>query len=163
MSARTRLEDRLVRHRAWVMMGVLILALVAVGLSGIASKNKDGGGSSADRPQVVFGATVQEGPDASVLTYTNGWVATAGTASIAVYAGSQDFRRGNGVLVVLRTIEGRQTLRQLVLHGAGAVTLLRPPNAQTEAQAFQQTLRFVTASGQTGTLSLNGDRVLLSG
>jgi len=162
MTGPTGLEDRLIRHRAWVVMGVLVAALVVVGLSGLGRNGTGGGGASADRPRVTFGATVKEGPDASILDYTNGWVAAAGATSIAVYAGSEQAHHGNGLLVLWRSVQGRQTLRQLVLRGTGPVTLLEPPHDQTEAQALRATLHFVTANGQTGSLALANEQVSLT-
>ncbi len=51
----------------------------------------------------------------------------------------------------------------MIVHGSGAVTMLRPVRPATEDAAFQTTIHFVTANGATGTLDLGADKVTLSG
>jgi len=156
------LQDRLIRHRAWVVMGVLVLALVAVGVTGLGAKKKVGGVTSADRPRVVFGSAVTQAPPSSVLVLTNGWVATVGAISVAVYAGSQAAHHRNGLLVIALKTGSERRQRSVVVRGAGAITLLRPPTVDSEQAAEQATLHFVTANGDSGSLNLSNDRVSLT-
>lgn len=142
------------RRNNWIVALVLVVTVIAVGL--IAAK------PSGRRPRVAFGATVEQLGATSDLVYTNAWVATSGSRSVAVYAGSQRFNRRNGLFVIMRQRHQRQTLTRVVVHGSGAVTLLRPGRPATEDAAFQDTLHFVTASGTTGALDLSNDRVALA-
>ena len=143
---------------------MLVVAVVAVGLlAGHSGANKPG----ALAPRVGFGANIQP-PAASggYLEYTNGWMAVSGDHLIGVYAGSEATRRQNGLLVIRRGVTNTPNgikKKTVVLHRAGAVTLLRPAPPATEDAAFQTTLHFVTANGATGTLNLATDKVTLSG
>lgn len=146
------------RHRNWVVAGVLVVAVVAIGL--IAGHGRQGG---ADRPRVSFGSQVQKLGATSQLIYTNGWVAASGRQSIGVYAGRQSFNPRNGLFVIVRRAGGgHQRLADVVVRGSGSVTLLRPAPPLNERAALTATLHFVTANGATGTLDLSGDRVSLS-
>lgn len=153
--------DALVRHRAWVVMGV---ALIVVVLAVTVAPRKGRQPTAAGRPRVVFGSQVQKPGATSRLVYTNGWEATSPQQSIAVYAGRQALTPRNGLFVILRrTGDGHRRLADVVVRGSGSVTLLRPATPATEQQALTETLHFVTANGATGTLDLSGDRVSLSG
>jgi hypothetical protein len=99
----------------------------------------------------------------SRLIYTNGWTATSGAQTVAVYAGRERFNQRNGLFVILRATSGRRRAASVVVHGSGEVTLLRPATPASEQSAFTETLHFVTANGGTGTLNLSGDRVSVSG
>jgi hypothetical protein len=154
--------DRLVRHRAWVVMAaVFVSAILAVAL-GKGTKNGAvrGGG---DIPRVSFGSGVQKAGATSRLIYTNGWTATSGAEAIAVYAGRDRINQRNGLFVILRATAGRRRGATVVVRGSGSVTLLRPTTPDSEQAAFTATLHFVTANGGTGTLNLSGDRVSVSG
>lgn len=142
------------RNRNWIVASVLIAAVVAA--AAIDSRSKPAG--TAQTPRVQFGPEVRQEPSVMLLNYTNGWVARAGTDDVGVYAGSQAKDHGNGLLVTVRTVAGRRSSHSVVLRGTGAVTLLKPARPATEADALQATLRFVTASGATGTLDL-GDGI----
>ncbi len=160
MNEPTGLQDRLIRHRAWVVMGVLVAALIVVGVVGIGRKAR--GGTSATRPRVAFGSGVGRPPSASILDYTNGWVVGAGTDAVAVYAGSQAAHPSNGMLVIALTAGSHRRLRSLVVRDSGPITLLRPPTVDSEQAAGQATLHFVTANGDTGSLGLDRDQLSLS-
>jgi hypothetical protein len=152
------------RNRNWVLAGVLVLAVVAAGI--IAGHGRQG---AVDRPRVSFGSRVsfasgvQKLGATRQLIYTNGWVATTGQQSIGVYAGRQRLNPRNGLFVILRqTGRGHQRRADVVVHGSGTVTLLRPAAPATEQAAYGATLHFVTANGGTGTLELGGAHVSLS-
>lgn len=148
------------RHRNWVLAGVLVLAVIAAGVLAGHGKGPNAGG--AGQPRVSFGSQVQPLGATSDLVYTNGWVASLGTEAIGVYAGAQRSRRRDGLLVIMRNHASGQRIARLVVPGSGAVTLLRPARPTSEDAALQETLHFVTANGGTGTLELSGDRVALS-
>lgn len=155
--------ESLARHRAWIVMGVvLIVAVLAVTL-GKRTRNgtvHSGGGA----PRVGFGPQVQKPGATSRLIYTNGWEATSAERRIGVYAGRESSSPRNGLLVILRqTHDGNRRLTSVVVRGSGAVTLLRPARPASEQQAFTETLHFVTADGATGTLDLSSDRVSVNG
>ena len=152
--------EAVVRHRATVVMAVVVLMVVLATLVAGKSKNAAGG---AGVPHVVFGAQVQKLGAGSQLTYTNGWIASTAKQLIAVYAGRASVQPRNGLFVILRRTGGRQKLTSVTVPGSGAVTLLRPSPPATEQAAFAATLHFVTANGATGTLSLSGDSVKLGG
>jgi hypothetical protein len=150
------------RYRSLVLAGVLVAVVVATGLlAGRSGPNKPG----THRPRVSFGAQVEQLGATSDLVYTNGWVASSGTQAVGVYAGSQRFDRRNGLFVIMRQTgnSSRQKLTRVIVHGSGAVTMLRPAPPATQDAAFQTTLHFVTANGGTGTLDLSNDKVSLSG
>lgn len=153
--------DALVRHRAWVVMGVVLIVVV---LAVTVAPKKGRQPTAAGRPHVVFGSQLQKLGATSQLVYTNGWEASSGQQSIGIYAGRQALAPRNGLFVILRrTREGHQRIANLVVRGSGSVTLLRPATPATEQQALTETLHFVTANGATGTLDLSSDRVSLSG
>lgn len=152
--------DALVRHRAWVVMGVVLIVVV---LAVTVAPKKGGQPTAAGRPRVAFGSQVQKLGATSQLVYTNGWEASSGQQSIRVYAGRQTLTPRNGLFVILRRTREGQRVANLVVHGSGSVTLLRPATPATEQQALTETLHFVTANGGTGTLDLSSDRVSLSG
>jgi hypothetical protein len=136
---------------------VLVVAVILAAL--VAGRQRSGEGGS--RPAVAFGPQVQP-TVAAAVNYTNGWAASSGSALVGVYAGAQRANYRNGVLLIARVTGGHRHLRTLVLHGSGAVTLLRPPVPVSETAAFSATLHLVTASGSTGTLDLSGDGISLS-
>lgn len=153
--------ESLVRYRAWVVMGVVLIAVVvAVSLAG---RGRGPKGAGADRPRVSFGSQVAQPRATGDLVYTNGWVVSSGAQSIGVYAGGQGSDRRNGLIFVKRQTAGSQRIARLIVHGSGAVTLLRPALPATERAAMGETLHFVTGNGATGTLDLNGDSVSVSG
>lgn len=143
------------RYRNWVVSGVLIVVVIVAGIVAAGPK------SSGPRPRVSFGAQVQPA-SGSTINHSNGWTAAIASRSIAVYAGSQKLAPRNGLLIVARIASGHRRLRTFVLHGSGAVTLLKPPAPKSEDDAFAATLRFVTANGATGVLDLSDDREALS-
>jgi hypothetical protein len=147
-----------VRNRNWVLAAVLVVAVLAAG----AIFGRSGRSGGVQAPSVRFGATVEPAASSALLNYTNGWVATSGAQAIGIYAGSQAAQRGNGLFVIVRTTKSGQRITRRVLHGAGAVTLLRPSPPANETAAFAETLHFVTASGATGALDLGDDRVTLN-
>ena len=148
------------RNRNWFLAGVLVLAVIVAGLLFGHGRRLSGAGGE---PHVSFGSQVQQPGAASELVYTNGWVASSGPQSIAVYAGRQRSNPRNGLFVILRRRGGgHQRLADVVVRGSGIVTLLRPPAPATEQAAYGATLHFVTANGGTGTLALGGDRVALN-
>ncbi len=136
------------------MVGAVLVA------GAIFGKSRQSGDVRA--PSVRFGAKVQPAASPGLIDHTNGWVATSGEEAIAVYAGSQAKRHTNGLLVIARTTHAGRRITERVLRDTGAVTLLRPAPSNTESAALTATLRFVTASGDTGTLNLAGDTVTLS-
>ena len=145
------------RGRNWVVAGVLVVVVIAAAT--LAGHSKPRG----PRPRIAFGAKVEQLGATGDLVYTNAWVAGSGTQFIGVYAGSQMFNRQNGLFVILRqTRSAHQRISRVVVHGTGAVTLLRPAVPANEAAALTATLRFVTASGSSGTLDLSDDSVSLS-
>lgn len=144
------------RGRNWVLAGVLVVAVIAAGL--LAGHPKRDSGA---QPRVAFGASVQP-TSAALMNYVNGWTASDGSESIGVYAGSQRSHRRNGIFVIARLKGSHQRVKSLVVKGSGSLTLLRPARPDSEAAAYQGTLRFVTASGATGTLDLSSDSVTLS-
>ena len=146
------------RNRSWVVAAVLVVVVVAAGLG--LGKSKHPAGATA-RPTIAFGSRVQPMP-ASRLDYTNGWTASAGRELVGVYAGSERNRRDNGLLVIARSNGGGRRFKLVVLHGTGAITLLKPPRPPTESAAFQETLRFVTANGALGTLDLGDNSARVS-
>jgi hypothetical protein len=146
------------RSRNWIVALVLVVAVVAVATLAGHSKPSD---TTGKRPVVAFGSRVGHTPSSATLRFTNGWSASSGAYSIAVYAGAQSTRARNGLLVIRRGRTGKEHLRSVVLPGAGAVTLLRPAPVQNETAAYNATLRFVTASGGTGTLNVADGKVSL--
>ena len=153
--------DSLIRYRAWVVMGVVLIAVVAAGI--LAGHRKGPKGAGADRPHVSFGSQVRQPGATSDLVYTNGWVASSAAETIGVYAGGERSNRRNGLIVVRRQTGGSQRIRRVVVHGSGPVTLLRPAPPASERAALGETLHFVTGNGATGTLDLARDGVSLSG
>jgi hypothetical protein len=154
--------DAVVRYRAAVVMGVLVLVVVLAVTFGKGSKNGSGSGGNGI-PKVEFGAQPPRLGTNAQLTYTNGWAASVGTQTIAVYAGREAANPRNGLLVIARRTGRRLRRTSVTVRGSGALTLLRPAAPASEQAAFGETLPFVTASGATGTLALNGDGVKLSG
>lgn len=152
--------DAVVRHRAAIVMGVVVVVVVLATLLGKGSRN-GGGQNTAGVPRVTFGAQVRRLAATGRLTYTNGWTATTGTETIGVYAGRDAANTRNGLLVIVRQSGGHRRLTNLSVRGSGALTLLRPPPPASEQAAFATTLRFITANGGTGTLALSGDSVKL--
>ncbi|MGH2862837.1 MAG: hypothetical protein ACRDLT_15225 [Solirubrobacteraceae bacterium] len=152
--------DSLVRYRAWIVMGVVLVAAIAAGL--LSGHRRGPQGAAVDRPHVSFGSQVHQLGASSDLVYTNGWVARGGAQTIGVYAGARRLNRGDGLFVITRGNRGRQKLARVVVHASGPVTLLRPAIPATEDDAVAETLHFVTANGGTGTLDLSGDGVKLS-
>ncbi len=154
----------MVRNRNWVLAAVLVGAVVLAAAFG--SRSKSTTDARAPGPQVHFGAHIQPpaGSDGS-LQFNNGWIVASGTQAIAVYAGSAPGNRQNGLFLVQRhsgnEAQPRKT-RTIVVHGSGALTLLRPPTPASESAASQTTLHFVTANGATGTLDLANDKLALS-
>lgn len=149
----------LIRNRNWVLAAVLVGAVMAATLVA----RRHGSGAPGASVRVAFGARVRPPRTVRQLLSTNGWVAASGRQSIGVYAGGQAGSHQNGLLVIARRTGGRQRIAQLVVHGSGAVTLLRPPRPASESEALGATLRFITANGATGTLDLSSDRVGVSG
>ncbi len=154
--------DAVVRYRAAIVMSVLVLVVVLAVTFGKGSKNGSGSGGNGI-PKVAFGAQVRQLGATAQLTYTNGWVATAGAQTIAVYAGREAASPRNGLLVIVRRTGRHLSRTSVTVRGSGALTLLRPTPPASEQAAYSETLRFVTANGATGTLALNGDGVKLSG
>ncbi len=152
--------DSLVRYRAWIVMGVVLVAATTAGL--LAGHGKRPQGAALDRPHVSFGGQVRQPGATSDLVYTNAWVAASGTQTIAVYAGGQRSNHRNGLLVIVHGTGADRRLTRVVVHGTGSVTLLRPAIPATENAAYAETLHFVTANGGTGMLDLSGDGVTLS-
>lgn len=146
------------RYRAAIVMGVALIVVVLATVLFGKSRNSVGAGV----PRVAFGAQVGQLAAPSQLTYTNGWSATAGGDTVAVYAGAQSANRDNGLFVILRRSGRHQQLRSVTVHGSGSLTLLRPPSPNSEPAALTETLHFVTANGGTGTLGLSDDSVKLS-
>jgi hypothetical protein len=147
-----------VGNRNWLVAAVLVCAVIVAGLISHSSKQVE----SAGVPSVQFGPTVKPAASPSLLDYTNGWAATIGNQAIGVYAGSHASNHTDGLFVIVRTNNDRQRTTQKLLHGSGAVTLLRPSPVKSQASAQGATLRFVTASGNTGTLNLSSDTVRLN-
>jgi hypothetical protein len=144
---------------------VLVVVVIAAALgAGRTRRTVDrvpagvGGGQAT----VSFGSGVQQIPGPAGLDYTNGWVASSGAADIGVYAGSAPNDRANGLLVVARTSGGKQVIRNFLLRGSGAVTLLKPSRPAAESAAWRETIRFVTANGAVGTLDLATSTLALS-
>ena len=152
----------LVRYRAAVVMSVVVVVVVVATVLFGKGKNSAGGGG-AGVPRVEFGAQVQRLGGTGRLTYTNGWSATAGGDTVAVYAGRETRDARNGLFVIVRRIGRHPKLTRVTVHGSGSVTLLRPASPVSEQAASAETLHFVTANGGTGTLSLSSDSVKLSG
>lgn len=151
------------RHRAPLLAAVLVV--VVVGLALVAGRRKppvaSGHRVPAARLAVAFGASVDQFGAAAQLALTNGWVVTSGAGVLAVYAGSERNDRKNGLIVILRRSHaGTRRLSVRPLRGTGPVTLLRPPAPVSYAAALGEKLRFVTASGQSGTLVLLSGRVV---
>lgn len=158
-------DSWLARRRNLILAGALVVAVIATSLVAGRSGSHDEG---ATRPQVSFGAHIQPpaGSNGS-LPFNNGWIASGATSShaVAVYAASQPSNRQNGLFVIQRETGNRLQpwkTRTILIHGSGALTLLRPAQPATESQAFDATLHFVTGSGATGTLDLSTDKVSLS-
>ncbi|MGC9219736.1 MAG: hypothetical protein ACP5H2_00105 [Solirubrobacteraceae bacterium] len=151
-------DETLIRNRAWVMMGVLVV--VVVGASLLAGLR----GQPGARPHVAFGSLTTTRGLGRGDVFVNGWSATGEGRRIRVAAGSLKADPRVGVLVVFFTPAAgeRERHRTFTLAGSGTVTLLRPPNPLSEALAFDTTLRFVTANGQAGTLNLATLSVALS-
>ncbi len=149
-----------VRNRNWLLASALVVCVILASV--LFGHSKQAGG---DQPRVIFGAQVEQLGATSDLVYTNAWAASSGTHSIGVYAGSQRFDRPNGLFVIVRqTGNGSdQKVSRVIVHGSGAVTMLRPATPATEDAAFQTTIHFVTANGATGTLDLGTGKVSLSG
>jgi hypothetical protein len=163
MTGGTALEAWLIRHRAWVVMGVLVVALVVVGVTGIGAKGTSGGASSASRPRTVFGSRVAPPVPSRGLAMVNGWTAMDAGEVVGVYAGSEPADHQNGLLEIERTVGRRIRVYSIVLPRTGPVTLLKPPTVDTMLAAEQATLHLVTADGGLGTLNLVNDRVSLAG
>lgn len=137
---------------------MLVAVVIATGL--IAGKSKT---PVTGAPTLIsFGANVKLPPSSSKLNYANGWIATTSANGVGVYAGSQTDNHNNGMLLIARTQSGKRTFHAVVLHGSGAVTLLKPATPDTEAAALRESVRFVTANGGVGTLNLSGDKASLS-
>lgn len=149
--------------RALIVPVVLVVLVVAAALGAGRSKpTKSGQNLTGPRPTVAFGTQLEQIPSPAGLDYMNGWAASAGRRQIGVYVGSAASNHHNGVLSVARLTPGKQRFRSFVLHGSGPVTLLPPPRPVSEAAAWNQTIRFVTANGGAGTLDLATDKVTLS-
>ena len=146
---------RAVGNRNWLVAAVMVAAVIVAGAIFHKSKQAE----SAQAPTVQFGPRVRPAASASLLDYTNSWVATSGGQAIGVYAGSLASNHTDGLFVIVRTSGDRSRTTQKLLHGSGAVTLLRPPLVKSQAAALSATLRFVAASGNTGTLNLSNDTV----
>jgi hypothetical protein len=159
MTSRTELEAWLIRHRAWVVMGVLVVALVVVGVAGIGGS---GASSPALRPRTVFGGRVVPPVRSSRLAMVNGWTVLDVGEVVGAYAGSEATVRQNGLLEIERTVGNRIRVYSIVLRGTGPITLLKPPTVDTMLAAEQATLHLVTAVGELGTLNLANDRVSLT-
>jgi hypothetical protein len=144
--------------RAWLVPIVLVVVVVAAALGGGKSHQTRPTGSAT----VAFGTQFEQTPSAAGLDFINGWVVSSTADDIAVYAGSQTSDSTNGLLVVVRTSGAKQRSRNLVLHGSGPVTLLRPSVPSDESVATAETIRFVTANGSLGRLDLSDDKVSLS-
>ncbi len=138
-------DESLLRHRSWLVATTLVVVIVAISL--LAGRSRAHG----PRPAVSFGAQVRPAAG-SGLTYTNGWLAVSGSERVAVYAGREAADRGNGLLLIERSLGAQAGTRRVPIAGVGAVTLLRPAVPPTEAAALHAELRFVTASGASGTL-----------
>lgn len=152
-----------IRYRAWIVMGVALVAVVVVGV--LSGHGKGQKGAAIDRPRVSFGFQVRQpggGSDLGGLVYTNAWTVSSGAQTIGVYAGGQRSSRRNGLFVILRRSGHRQQRARIVVHGSGSLTLLRPAIPATEDAALVETLHFITASGGSGTLDLSSDSVKLS-
>jgi hypothetical protein len=146
------------RSRYWILWLVVVVVVIATAL--IAGKGSGRGG--AQRPRVIFGANVST-PSVSAINDVNGWVASDGTDSVGVYAGSQKTAAHNGMFVIVRISGTREHNKALVTRGTGSLTLLRPAAPDSESAAAAATLHFITANGATGTLDLASDRVSING
>jgi hypothetical protein len=144
--------------RVWIVPFVLVVVVAAAALGAGKSKHARSSGAAT----VLFGTRLEQTPSAAGLDFINGWVVRSTADDIAVYAGSQTSDSTNGLLVVVRTSGGKQRSRNVVVHGSGPVTLLRPSAPSTESVAAAETLRFVTANGSLGKLDLSDDKVVLS-
>lgn len=152
--------DAVVRHRGWlVMLVVLVVVILAVVLGRRSAHHELATGQPA---QTRFGPLVPLAPTVRGLAYTNGWMVAADTGRerLEVYAGSRAAHRDTGLLVIVRTdARGRRRTRTVMLRGSGPVMLVAPPAALTTTAAADATVRFLTASGRSGTLALASDRV----
>jgi hypothetical protein len=150
---RPAVVDGLIRHRNWVVSGVLVVAVMIV--VAVAANPR----GAAAGVGVRFGALLKA-PAGASINLTNAWIASSGSDQIAVYAGSQLQHPRNGLLIIMRRSSTQKLTRTpRTLPGSGAVTLLRPPHFSSEQAAGTATLNFVTASGDTGTLDLSTDAV----
>lgn len=154
--------ESVVRYRAWIVMGVVLLVAVLGGSLAAGTKSGSGRGGGGV-PAVRFGSHVAPPGSSSQLSYTNGWVASSDRQSVGVYAGAQAAHRDNGLFVILRRSGDRLKRANVVVRGSGTVTLLRPASPANAQAALTETLHFVTANGATGTLDLSSDSVSLSG
>jgi len=152
------------RYRGLIVAGVMVVAVIATGLlAGRTGSNKGGAG----KPRVAFGAQILP-PRSSgkYLELTNAWLAAIRDEAIGVFAGGQPGQRQNGVLVIRHggpNVPGGPRRRIIVVHGTGALTLLRPVTPATMDAALAATVHFITANGATGSLDLSNDKVTLSG
>jgi hypothetical protein len=142
-------------NRGLIVPVVLVAVVVAAALGAGKSKQTRAAGPVT----VLFGTQFEQTPSAPGLDFINGWVVAD---DIAVYAGDQSSDSSNGLLVIVRTSSGKQRSRNIVLHGSGPVTLVRPSVPSTDSVAAAETLRFVTANGSLGRLDLSDDKVSLS-
>jgi hypothetical protein len=142
--------------RGLIVPAVLVIVVIVAAL-GTGKSERAGGSATA-----AFGTQFEQTPSAAGLDFINGWVVSSTTDDIAVYAGSQTSDRANGLLVITRTSSGKQSSHNVVLHGSGPVTLLRPPVPSAESAAASETIRFVTANGSLGKLDLANDKVFLN-
>jgi|SRR5579875_1727856 len=146
------------RYRSWIIALVLVAAVM---LTAVLAGHRDRG-LVLGRPRVRFGAALQPPRADAGLRLTNGWSASAGRESVAVYAGSERAHPAVGLILIVRDTAGATSVRRVLLPGSGALTLLPPPPPTAEAAALAATLRFVTANGATGTLALTDDRATLN-
>jgi hypothetical protein len=151
--------DWVVRHRGWIVMAVVLVAVVLATL--IAGGHR--GRSSDAAPEVSFGPLVRPVVGAGRLASTNGWVVSTGAERVAVYAGSRPRHASDGLLLYSVRVGGlpHRAAARLVV-GAGALTLLRPVRVATVRAAALATVHFVTASGAIGTFVPETGAVSLS-
>ncbi len=150
-AGRQRVADRVVHHRSWVVAATLVVVIVLISL--LAGRARTPGPA----PVVQFGVQVRS-PATSGLLATNGWSVASGAERVAVYAGSEASKRADGLLVIVRVSAHRRRSARVVIHGSGAVTLLRPSTPATVTAALHAQLRFITAAGATGILDVADGR-----
>ena len=152
--------EAIIRHQRWIVMLVFVLAAMLAAL--LAKGNNGRPGATGALVQVKFGRQLAPPGWVTGLEYINGWAGVSRSERVDVYAGSEARDHDNGLIVVVTTAGHRRRLHRLALQGAGPVTLLEAAT-ERRPESSQPPLRFVTASGRTGSLDLTSDSVRLSG